>query len=63
MSILQVKNLFHSYGGREIFENVSFRLLKGEHVALVGANGEGKSTFLAIITGKLTPVRLNGLDE
>ena len=55
MSILQVKNLSHSYGGREIFENVSFRLLKGEHVALVGANGEGKSTFLAIITGKLTP--------
>lgn len=29
--------------------------LKGEHVALVGANGEGKSTFLNIITGKLTP--------
>lgn len=55
MSILQVKNLSHSYGGREIFENVSFRLFKGEHVALVGANGEGKSTFLAIITGKLTP--------
>lgn len=55
MSILQVKNLSHSYGGREIFENVSFRLLKGEHVALVGANGEGKSTFLAIITGKLMP--------
>lgn len=55
MSILQVKNLSHSYGGREIFENVRFRLFKGEHVALVGANGEGKSTFLAIITGKLTP--------
>ena len=55
MSVLQVQHLSHSYGGREIFEDVSFRLLKGEHVALVGANGEGKSTFLAIITGRLTP--------
>lgn len=55
MSILNVSHLSHSYGGREIFEDVSFRLLKGEHVALVGANGEGKSTFLSIITGRLTP--------
>ena len=55
MSILNVSHLSHSYGGREIFEDVSFRLLKGEHVALVGANGEGKSTFLSIITGQLTP--------
>ena len=38
-----------------IFENVSFRLLKGEHVGLVGANGEGKSTFMNIITGALQP--------
>ena len=32
-----------------------FRLLKGEHIGLVGANGEGKSTFMNIITGKLEP--------
>ena len=55
MSVLEVSHLSHSYGGREIFEDVSLRLLKGEHVALVGANGEGKSTFMSIITGKLTP--------
>ena len=55
MSILEVAHLSHSYGGREIFEDVSFRLEKGEHVALVGANGEGKSTFMAIVTGQLTP--------
>ena len=55
MSVLTVSHLSHSYGGREIFEDVSFRLLKGEHVALVGANGEGKSTFLSIITGRMTP--------
>lgn len=55
MSILTVSNLYHSYGGREILENVNFRLLKGEHVGLVGPNGEGKSSFMNIITGKLIP--------
>lgn len=55
MSILNVQNVSHSFGGRQILENVSFRLLNGEHVGLIGANGEGKSTFLNIVTGKLTP--------
>lgn len=55
MSILNVKNLSHGFGDRAIFEDVSFRLLKGEHIGLIGANGEGKSTFMNIITGKLQP--------
>lgn len=55
MSILNVENVTHGFGGREILDNASFRLLKGEHIGLVGANGEGKSTFLNIITGKLSP--------
>lgn len=55
MSILEVKNLSYGFGDRAIFENVSFRLLKGEHIGLVGANGEGKSTFMSIVTGKLQP--------
>ncbi|MFI3283451.1 MAG: ABC-F family ATP-binding cassette domain-containing protein [Erysipelotrichaceae bacterium] len=55
MSILTVEKLSHSFGGRTIFEDVSFRLLKGEHVGLVGANGEGKSTFMKIITNQLKP--------
>lgn len=55
MSILNVENLSHGFGDRVIFEEVSFRLLKGEHIGLVGANGEGKSTFMNIITGKLMP--------
>jgi ATPase subunit of ABC transporter with duplicated ATPase domains len=55
MSILNVENVSHGFGARKILENASFRLLKGEHVGLVGANGEGKSTFLNIITGKLMP--------
>lgn len=55
MSILNVKNLSHGFGDRAIFDDVSFRLLKGEHIGLIGANGEGKSTFMNIITGKLQP--------
>ena len=55
MSILNVEHLTHGFGNRAIFEDVSFRLLKGEHIGLIGANGEGKSTFMNIITGKLMP--------
>ncbi|WP_300379489.1 ABC-F family ATP-binding cassette domain-containing protein [Clostridium sp.] len=55
MSVLTVKNISHGFGDRAIFEDVSFRLLKGEHVGLIGANGEGKSTFMNIVTNKLMP--------
>ena len=55
MSVLIVDKVSHGFGGRQILDDASFRLNKGEHVALVGANGEGKSTFLNIITGNLMP--------
>ena len=55
MSILSVENLSHGFGDRAIFRDVTFRLLAGEHIGLVGANGEGKSTFFNIITGDLMP--------
>ncbi len=55
MSILNVENVTHGFGSRRILEDATFRLLKGEHVGLVGANGEGKSTFLGIITGTIIP--------
>ena len=55
MSILTVEHLSHGFGDRAIFHDVSFRMLKGEHIGLVGANGEGKSTFFNIVTGALTP--------
>ena len=55
MSILNVEHLSHGFGDRAIFEDVSFRLLRGEHIGLIGANGEGKSTFMSVVTGKLQP--------
>lgn len=55
MSILTVSHVSHGFGGRQILKDTSFRLLKGEHIGLVGANGEGKTTFLDILTGKRSP--------
>ena len=55
MSILNVEHLTHGFGDRAIFNDVSFRLLKGEHIGLIGANGEGKSTFMNIVTGHMQP--------
>ena len=51
--IISVNNVSHGYGSRKLLDHVSFKLNKGEHVGLVGANGEGKSTFINIITGSL----------
>ncbi len=55
MSELIAEHISHGFGSRKILEDASFRLQKGEHVGLIGANGEGKSTFLNIITGQLMP--------
>ncbi|BCZ45429.1 ABC transporter ATP-binding protein [Clostridium gelidum] len=55
MSILEIENMSHSFGDRILFSNVSFRLLKAEHIGIIGANGEGKSTFMKIITNKILP--------
>jgi ATPase subunit of ABC transporter with duplicated ATPase domains len=55
MSILNIENLTFSFGDKTILKNTSFRLLKGEHIGLVGANGAGKTTFLNILTGKYIP--------
>ena len=55
MSVLKVTDVSFSFGNRTILENASFVLQKGEHVGLIGLNGEGKSTFIKMITGALTP--------
>ncbi len=51
MSMLEVKDLYVSYGAIEAVRGVSFRLEEGEIVALIGSNGAGKSTILRTISG------------
>ncbi len=49
--MLTVNNLTKSYGSRVLFENVSLRILPGEKIGFIGANGVGKTTFLKILSG------------
>jgi ABC-2 type transport system ATP-binding protein len=53
--LLFVKDVSHSYDGQKAIENINFEIHRGEVVALLGANGAGKSTTLNIITGNLAP--------
>lgn len=55
MSILEVEEMSQGFGDKVIFNRVSFRLLAGEHIGLVGANGQGKTTFMKLITKELLP--------
>ncbi|MGZ3903302.1 MAG: ABC-F family ATP-binding cassette domain-containing protein, partial [Bacteroidia bacterium] len=49
--VLTVENASKSYGPKLIFKDANFIITKGEKVALVGRNGEGKSTMMKMITG------------
>jgi len=49
--VLETKGLTKHYGGVHALEGADFQLKKGEHVAIMGDNGAGKSTFVRQITG------------
>jgi len=55
MVLLSASRLSKTFGDKEILRDVSFELRSGDHVALVGPNGVGKTTLLKILTGELDP--------
>ncbi|MCD4738416.1 MAG: ABC transporter ATP-binding protein [Anaerolineae bacterium] len=57
MSILEIKDLYVSYGAIRALHGISFHVDEGEIVTLIGANGAGKSTTLRTISGLLRPDR------
>lgn len=59
MSIITIENLTHGNGGKILYKNASLQVNKGEHVALVGMNGVGKTTLLNIINGTLSADNIN----
>lgn len=55
MSILEVTNLTQSFGDKVILKNISFNLIKRDHIGLIGANGEGKTTLFRLLTKEILP--------
>lgn len=55
MHILKAHNLVKSYGGRTVVDHVSFDVLEGEIVGLLGRNGAGKTTSFRMTMGMISP--------
>ena len=64
--MIEVKNLSHSFGDKNVLTNINLRIRDGEILGLIGVNGVGKSTFLRLMSGILTPesgqVLIDGID-
>lgn len=53
--MLEIKDVAVSFGGKKIFENINFKIEKGEKVLITGKSGSGKSTLLKTILGFIMP--------
>ncbi len=53
--MIEVKNIYKKFDDKEILNDISFKVEKGETLAVVGVSGSGKSTILKIISGLLQP--------
>lgn len=65
-NIIEVENLYFSYGDREVLNNINFSIHKGDYLGIVGSNGAGKTTLLKIMLGLLKAdkgnIKLFGID-
>ncbi|NTU86054.1 MAG: ATP-binding cassette domain-containing protein [Chloroflexales bacterium] len=55
MTILSVESISKQYGPRPLFREVSFGMLKGERLGIIGVNGSGKTTLLRVVAGLEPP--------
>jgi ATP-binding cassette, subfamily F, member 3 len=53
--MIDISDISLQFGGKYLFDNVSFKINSGDKSALVGANGSGKSSLLKILCGELQP--------
>jgi ATP-binding cassette subfamily F protein 3 len=53
--VVEAEGLAKSYGAKQVFKDVRFRIERGDRVALVGVNGAGKSTLIRLLTGAEPP--------
>ena len=53
--VFEAKDLRVGYGSKVVFDNADITIKRGEKVALVGRNGEGKTTLMRVVTGELAP--------
>jgi branched-chain amino acid transport system ATP-binding protein len=58
MSLLEIKNLYKSFGGLGAVINFNFTIQSGELIGLIGPNGAGKTTVFNLITGSTDPIRV-----
>ncbi|MBR6999214.1 MAG: ABC transporter ATP-binding protein [Lachnospiraceae bacterium] len=53
--MIEVSNLSHSFGEKNVLQGINLKIRDGEILGLIGVNGAGKSTFLRLMSGILTP--------
>jgi ATP-binding cassette subfamily F protein 3 len=56
-TLMEVKDISFGYTEENLIENISFPILKGDKIAIIGKNGKGKSTLLNLLAGELQPRR------
>lgn len=55
MELLEIKNLYKSYGEKQVLKNINLTVPRGKIIGLLGKNGTGKTTLIKLINGLLTP--------
>ena len=58
-TILSIQDMYFSFPTEKIFDGISFNVFEKDRLAIIGANGTGKTTLIKLILGKETPNKGN----